>query len=132
MWYNIYNKYKGGVSMFKLILNDPDGHVMVECECGHPMYTDHDEYTPDSNSERVFLKDNHTIFCESCGKKHTSSDGALIKETLNVPIRYAPKCPHCNSYNLETVTFVKRLLTYSLLRVTPPYQHRCKSCGYKF
>ena len=132
MWYNIYNKYKGGVSMFKLIYNDPDGHVMVECECGHPMYTDHTEYTPDSNNERVILKDDHTIICESCGKIHTSSDGAMLKDTLDVPIKYAPECPHCHSYNLETITFVKQLVSYSLIRMTPPYKYRCKSCGFKF
>lgn len=124
--------------MFALALNNPNGFVMLRCECGQCKLTSHDIYSFEQGNDYVVIKDNTSITCDKCGRTQSSNDNPKIIDEMKVPVcelRHLVRCPVCNSANVEKASIVKKCASYTVMGVFSPYVRSdfyCKSCGKHF
>lgn len=98
--------------MFQIISNDPQGFVMLRCQCGQCKFTEHNLYDFEDGNNCVILKDNTNITCDKCSLSHSSSEQKFILKETEVPAsvaRHLPECPVCHSLNVYKIGNVKKI-----------------------
>lgn len=105
---------------------------------------------PSCSSTNITVKDNDndfSILCNECGNidvlftKHfvmfdnRFKDNVVIKNKQNQTKNYTPKCPICQSPNIQKLSISKRAvhgLAFGLFSKTARSQWECKDCGNKW
>lgn len=124
--------------MFQIISNDPQGFVMLRCQCGQCKFTEHNLYDFEDGNNCVILKDNTNITCDKCSLSHSSSEQKFILKETEVPAsvaRHLPECPVCHSLNVYKIGNVKKISSFAVTGVFSSNIGKtmeCKNCGYKF
>lgn len=124
--------------MFSLASNDPQGFIMLRCECGQCKFTDHDLYDYEDGNKCIIMKNNTTITCDKCGKSQSSPENKYIIQETQIPasvVRHLPECPTCHSLDIEKIGTIKKYSSFAVMGVFSPNlgkQFHCRSCGYRF
>ena len=118
--------------MMKLSVAD-DTVVFLHCECGASNGIPTNLFKEITN-EYVIPNDDFEVVCFKCGVKHTNS--VIVKETeqvKNQPVCNIPKCPTCQSQNIEKITTFDKAISFTVFDVFSRKfgkTFKCKNCGY--
>lgn len=118
--------------MMELVLYmEGDVFAMLRCKCGSCEYIPMSDL--DSHTEKYcILKDGVTPICTECNTPHT--DKVICKEAPTGKLNL-PKCPTCNSTNIEKISTGKKLVGFAAVGVFSSNfgkSMKCKNCGYKW
>ncbi len=124
--------------MFALASNDPQGFIMLRCECGQCKFVSHDLFDYEDGHKCVIIKDNTKITCDKCGKSQSAPENKCIVQETEVPpsvARHLPECPVCHSLDVHKIGTLKKYSSFAVMGVFSSNIGKtmeCKSCGYKF
>lgn len=120
--------------MMKLFSSD-DKIALLHCECGASNCIPINLFKEIKN-DYVIPNDDFDVVCFECGVKHTNS--VIVKEAEPVksqPVRNIPKCPTCQSQNIEKITTLDKAISFTVFDVFSRNLgkiFKCKSCGYRW
>lgn len=119
--------------MMRLVYVDPDStSVELRCECKNFIIINKDQFK-ELNDNYVIPKEDVELVCDKCGKAHTESviileDQHLAQSKVNIP-----RCPTCQSQNIEKITTLDKAISFTMFDVFSRKfgkTFKCKNCGY--
>lgn len=121
-----------------LFIEDNNKSLIYECEKCHTFNILKDEQLnifKSLNEQIGFLNDGEQLTCESCDNIHTYNNPLISEDNENYDLN-TPKCPVCNSANIDKISLANKAGSVAMFGVFSvghvSKTFKCKNCGMKF